>query len=113
MRKLEQRAAMSRFELDLDLVDRLAQTGRASSVRTSPTSTHSSAMVLSGNVSGIVVRVKSVVKRGRTALARPCRARGGRVSSQSAADRIRVPCTGHSNSARELMPPALTRRRAL
>jgi hypothetical protein len=75
-------------------------------VRTSPVSMHSSAIALSGNVNGIVVRVTSVVKRGRRPRfsALPSVRRNGVVAKRSGSDWSR-----HRplNSARAFMPPAL------
>ena len=83
------------------------RTGPASAVRTSPASMHSSAIVLSGNASGIVVRTKSVVKRGASPCcsARPSARRNGVVANRSGSSL--PPATGHSNSERAATPPPL------
>ena len=80
--------------------------GSPSSVRTSPTSMQSFAIVLSGNASGTTVRLMSVMKRGASprCSALPSVRRNG-VAAKRRGSR-RGPLTGHSNSRRALNPPA-------
>ena len=85
------------------------RSGPSPSVRTSPVSMHSSACVLSGKASGIVVRRISVVKRGAT----PCRcalpsSRRNGVTAKRSGSSAR-PATGHSNSVRVDRPAPCAR----